>query len=215
MDDPTWTWPGPGVIADDLPDDLRGWIKSELAPGERLLWAAQSVPSPRSIRGYVVGAGFGVGLVCAGAVCLAGFIGGFGRLPSSDRGVYLAIFGLLAGIVGSLVLLGTIGSWFEGQSERRRAAQRLYALTDRRAIIWRPRADPEAVEIHSIHRGEIDRVHRVEHPGGAGDVHFSRAGGLSNGSWPPLQFEMIPEVRRVEELSRRTLIGSALMPEDV
>lgn len=38
----------PDLIGDELPDGMRGRIKTELAPGERLIWAGRAVSTTNS-----------------------------------------------------------------------------------------------------------------------------------------------------------------------
>ena len=92
----------------------------------------------------------------------------------------------------------------------------LYAVTDRRAIIWIPMRYLDALEIHSFDRGRVAKIHRMEYPDGSGDVYFTITGEavLHNPEEPQerLGFKHIPEARRVEELLRRTLLDPPAGP---
>jgi hypothetical protein len=213
----------PALISDffdDLPDYIRGRIKAELLPGERILWASRPVLHPSGLgRDALVAAGFVVGLWSICGVCLAGFFGAFGGKNSRFEGP-LVVLGLIAGVVGCLVVFGMIMSRRDEREKEGRVAEEFYALTDRRAIIWRPgrdfdaRPDLEPLEVHSIFRGQIGHVHRVEYADGSGAIQFALSGDVRPTFWPTLQFESIFEVRRVEDLVRATLIGPARKPED-
>lgn len=189
---------------DELSEDLRARIKPELAPDERLCWAGRSglrVPTAGSsgVTFALFAGGFGV----ISVVCLAAFAGAFG--PRWLRiEMLLAGVGLVAGIIALLMVLGMIGSVVDARAERRRFRGELYALTDRRAIIWRPQPRSSGVEVFSFPRGTVKTVHRLEYPDGSGDVSFGRPEATA---WnDPTAFFGVPEARRVEELVRRLLI---------
>ena len=95
-----------------------------------------------------------------------------------------------------------VGNFFTKGNERRKLAGQVYALTDRRAVIWVP-AERSAVAVHTFQRGAIDgkALHRVQYPDGSGDVLFQGHyyAGVAG-------FLGIAEVRRVEELVRRFLV---------
>ena len=194
-------WPDLGTTLDDLPDDLRARIKAELAPGERLLWAARGEPRrPKSDQGCLVIA-LSVLAAGVGALSLAGLF--FARPPSTDN--FLQNIGIVLALMGGF---GTIGA-LVGQSLNRASRWKVtvgiqYALTDRRAIIWRPVAGTAGVEVHSIGPSLVNSVHRLEYADGSGDVVL----GLERGTMtrPPHQIEGVRDVRRVEDLVRRTLL---------
>ncbi len=203
MDD----WPTPEPV--ELPEGIHDLIKPELQPGERLLWAGRgsirprivypSNPSMNPLAAALLAAGFFI----IGELCLAGYFGAFGRgFDEKDSGKLL-LFGLIGTIGGSLGGVGMIGGWLSRSSERTKAAQSLYALTDRRVIIRKPRRGTDAVEVYTSPRGKIRDVHRVEYSDGSGDVIC----GVSEEMWwgACCNLEGVAEVRRVEELVRRFL----------
>ena len=218
MDD--LSWPSPATILDDLPDDLRARIKGELAPGERLLWAAKAVPRAwEKGTNYPAMLLFAGGFATLGALCIGAF---FGPLAARLRGVegLLFVAGLVAGFV-AFCILATIFATIGGQSwqalKGRRDVAKAYALTDRRAIIWAPVVDSEAITVWSYPRRQAGQVHRVEFPDGSGDVGVDAPKGAKGDvSWDSLKFEGVADVRRVEALVRATLIGHdpvTLVPE--
>ena len=72
-----------------------------------------------------------------------------------------------------------------------------------------PEIGTEAVEIHSVPKGTVDHVRRVEYLDGSGHVIFSG----EESEWNFNEFEWVDDVRRVEELVRRTLVESLKPPD--
>jgi hypothetical protein len=189
----------------ELPEDLHEVIKPELAPGERLLWAdrANARASGRAsspLLGFVRAAGF----LMISAGCFAAFFGLLGQRFHVIEGA-TGMFGMIAGIIGFLILIGTLGGWISEGLGRALVKRRCYALTDRRAIVWNLRSGSRAVEVHSFHRGRVKDVRRVEYPDGSGDVIFA----LNEARYDEVEsgrFVGVAEVRRVEDLVRKVLI---------
>ncbi|CAN5869946.1 hypothetical protein BH23PLA1_BH23PLA1_02110 [soil metagenome] len=198
----------------DLSDDHRGRIKSELVPGERLLWAARSRPRPFRFGGHRTWSAVAAGIIGLGVFFLSiGFQFLDGPFPDSDELVGLGIFLVF---IGALVALVVIASLVSTRAARCRDANTFYAVTDRRAIIWRPLPKAHALEIHTIERGRVEKIHRVEYPDGSGDVIFTCPGDAQHLYNPEftgkqLSFKDIPEVRRAEDLLRRTLFRDDAM----
>jgi hypothetical protein len=200
MDDRTFFDP------DKFPEDLHEVIKPELAPGERLLWAGRA-----NMRGWLGSSGllalviWAAGFLVVSAVCFAGLFGALGRRFAAIDGA-TAIIGVISGIIGFLILIGTLARLVSEGAGRALVKKRCYALTDRRAIVWNPRPGSKAVEVYSIPRGRIKDVHRAEYPDGSGDVIFA----LQDPGYDESQsggFLGVAEVRRVEDLVRRVLIA--------
>jgi hypothetical protein len=198
-------------VEPEFVDDVRGLVKSELEPGERLLWAGEGNPRPgRPLVNHnpLVAPLWGVGMLGVGALFLAARFGAFGRFFAfhpTDAGALL-MFGLISVLIGVLVLLGVFAGWCFRRVKRNRSAKSLYALTDRRVIIWKPREGTEAIEVHTVPRGKFSNVHRVEYPDGSGDLVFEFSQEMYYCSY---QFEGVAEVRRVEALVRNFLLVSA------
>jgi hypothetical protein len=180
-----------------LPDDLVGRVKSELVPGERILWAGRSLrPPARAIhlRWLVVFLPIPVALFVLGLLSILGLRGG--RRGDDDLGGTIVLL-IISAAVAVGMLMGIADTW----ADRRLRPWNAYALTDRRAIVWLPKASG-AVEIFTYPARSIGLIHRTELPDGSGDVIF-------RGNVPHHAFQGfagVAEVRRVEALAREVLI---------
>lgn len=192
----------------DIADDLLARIKGELAPDERLVWVDESRIGPKSgASGWVVALIWALACGLVSAYCLS--------LPihaesGAAHGAVAPVAGLLSEIAAFLILVGMFGTWVSGLGRRGDRTPTLRALTDRRAIIRRPRIGTKAIEAHSIDRGTVRHPHRVEYPDGHGDVVFNRPTG--QGWVPEIAFENVPNVRRVEDLAKQVLLNAATTP---
>jgi len=186
-----------------LTDDLRARLKGELEPGERLLWAARSDPpfEPPS-------AGFLVSIAIA-LVCLA--VGVAIAAPRENRHAVndsTMTAGLVFLGIGCLFVIGLIAAWRNRWSERRRLSNVCYAITNRRAIVWAPEPKGDAIRVHTVPRGQVRKLVRIECPNGSGSLEFSGEWENIDFEWHPFGFKHIPEVRRVEQIIRNNLITS-------
>ena len=190
-------------LASDLTDELRARVKSELEPGERLLWTSRAVPSPAPIgAGYWIASAIARGLLFLGLGAIAFALGEPRPFSHKDSTMPLGLF-LCGG--GSILLAVTMGVWWNRRVELRRKANICYAITDRRAIAWLPEPQPDAVRVISLRRGRIKNVERVERSDGSGNLEFSWPR-VPYPSWRLSGFEHIPEVRRVEQIVRNYLM---------
>lgn len=194
-----------GVPDDDgLPDDLRALVKSELRPGERLLWAARAVRPPSDTPGFQgngTGLAWFVGSAGVALGSLAYILGAFGP-PSEVAVILIKLLAFMSGVVASGIAIGLATMLAGRASARRRAALVAYALTDARAILWRPRHGTQAVEIYTFPARSLASIHRAEFPDGSGDVIF----GDDSPDWITQGFLGVAEVRRVEALAREHLL---------
>ena len=186
----------------ELDEGLFGLIKPELEPGERLIWAARSRGDQgRGHAGHLRAIGWVAGLFLFSVSCFA--ILPFRFVPSEVFIGTMTILGTTAlatsMVVGLIVVLRYAGhllrSW--------RRVPDVYAITDRRAIIWTASPVAGAVDVVVLPYGSIhaQSIHRTQFPDGTGDLHLS-------GYRPNSSFRGIDEVRRVENLVRAYLVAS-------
>lgn len=194
----------PSLIEDELEGDVRSRVKAELAPGERLLWSARPLikPTPASL-GFkalrIVDAFFM--LMSMGLFVTAN------RSRSMDVDGFL-FAGWLALFAALLITWALLASWNHRRMDLAKRSETLYALTDRRAIVWIPDRAEGAVKVQTFARGTVSGVHRVEYPDGSGDILFRVNGsGLDYAGeyWGEFGILGIADVRTVEEQVLRTL----------
>jgi hypothetical protein len=198
------------LLGHDLPDDLRPWVKAELEPGEHVIWAARALLPPRttSIPGRVTAALWAAALLSISGGCLYLVLGPLAERVQEVDGFLLAT-GLLSGIIGFFVVVGTVAASLTELGQGRGEAGPWYALTDRRAVVWEPQPDSKGIAVRAYPRGSVESVSRVEYPDGSGDVVFGlpkTAFGISPG------FKTVADVRRVEKLAREVLVEKASAP---
>jgi hypothetical protein len=186
----------------DLTEELRACVKRELEPGERLLWAACSLPPPFRIgRGFLFASAIALFLFGSGFTYLAyAFAQPRAKEEYTPAGIMLLAF-------GCLFLIGLIASLISRLSNRRRTARFCNAVTDRRAIVWQPEPQGDAIRVQTVGRGEVRSLVRIERPDGSGTLEFSGTRGeVDYDGFHPVRFEHIPEVRRVEQIIRNNLM---------
>ena len=191
-----------------IPDDLKAWVKPELAPGERLLWAARAISRPTNTAEWLTKISlFLVGFLGSSGLFLAGCFGWLGNSIAAYSAL-LGLLGVITGLIGFAILLGMLGGWSIRRSQRRLIEGNVYALTDRRAILWKRRVGIDAIEVHSFACGKIARVSRLEYPDGSGDVFFAFPRDEEGFYFGERGFLGVAEVRRIEEMVRKTLIDA-------
>jgi hypothetical protein len=197
-----------GDSFDALSDDIRACVKGELEPGERLLWAARSEPMFQGV-GFAFYA-FSALTIILLSLGLIGMSRGLNRQRVNDGNEMVA--GMVFAGGASAVLLGLIGNWRSKVKEHALASRSLYAITDRRAIIWAPEPKGNAVRIRTIPRGEVYNLVRLENPDGSGSVLFTSSKDDTthhiDAQWYTFGFRHVADVRRVELLVRNNLMGS-------
>jgi hypothetical protein len=193
-----------GDLDDGLPDEVRGRVKAELQPGERLLWTGRSFPPPELI------AVWHIVLVVIGLILIAFGTAGIIHALRDTRARVIQDStmptGLALSSIGCIVIVCTIGGWVAGRFQRSNKARIYYAVTDRRAITWIPEPRADAVRVRSVPRGQFKDVVRVERPDGSGSLEFSYYDHVSMMHWQHEGFQHIHEVRRVEQIIRNYLM---------
>lgn len=194
-----------GEIAGDLDEEALSRIKSELVPGERLLWAGRPrVPTVPISSGFytwgLLATVFLLLFMWFMRLCLhVGFASN-----ESPAGV-----GIVCGVLGLLIVSGMVLNRRERRREGARISNILYALTDQRAIAWMPHLRKDATEVTSIHKGSSVLISRVEYADGSGDVMFRSRLYDEYGNFDDRRFygfEGIENPRQLEALCRRTLL---------
>lgn len=191
------------AMPEALPEDLAVKVKAEMRPGERLLWASYATQRPVPIGpGPVAAIRW---LVAVWGLALAGLgysLGDFGS-PWNIAVPFVRLVAGFAGVLGAIIAIGIAITLANNATLRRRSRSFIYALTDARAILWKPRAGTRAVEVYSVPARSLFRVYRVELPDGSGDVIFDYDG---SGAWNTDGFLGVSEVSRIEALARTVLI---------
>jgi hypothetical protein len=206
---------GPDMAAymfDDknLPVDLDVLVRSELSDGERLLWVGQPRPS-RIAYGAIPLVLFGIPWTAFALFWVAmsyTMSGGFNQVNGGPAPFGVFRFFPLFGLPFVLIGLGMLSSpyWLWRQAKRT-----CYALTDRRAILWKAGMFG-SVTVRSYGPEALDRVTRTSYADGCGDLVFEEvvtAGTDSEGRRTARTsrygFMAIKQVREVEELLRKSL----------
>ncbi len=190
-------------IGFEVPDEALALFKTELEPGERLLWAGESGRRVSSEGiGWVGALVWFLGCLAVCVVCTT-VLFSIPRFQSNEGPV--VFLGFVFGIVAFLILVGMIASALSKIGSRSdRARDSVYALTDRRAI-FRHKMDGKAVRVVSLRRGQVGHIHRVESADGSGDVFFHLP--EKQTGYIPTTMDSVPDVRRVEDLARRVLLA--------
>ena len=180
-----------------LPPELEQRVQSELTAGERLVWIGRARPD----------------LYRRQTVFLAIFGAIFGGAP-----LFMLAKGLAAGaplfpylftlpflLIGGYLLTAPI--WMP-----RRVRRIIYALTDRRTLIWEPGWFRDRYTVRSYTRESLGRMVRVDRAGETGDLVFEEfytrstdSDGASSTTRTQRGFMGVDGVREVEELVRLTL----------
>jgi hypothetical protein len=190
-------------VEDGLSDDLRARVKSELEPGERVLWAGHSNP-PIEPRGLGFHFAFTITLVIF-AIGLF-FVTPPRVGPNAGGGSTLGV-GLVVLGIDSLFIIALIAGWNGRRTHRRQMTNTCYAVSDRRVIIWVPELKGDAIRVQALERGQFRHLIRTERPDGSGTLEFSAAPRDADfGYYHRFMLANIPEVRRVEQIVRNNLM---------
>lgn len=187
-----------------LPPRLETQVRAELQTGERLVWVGQPRPDLVMRAAYFLvpfGLLFG-GFAVFWITTASSFRGGGGPALFD----FFPCFGIPFVLIGLALVASPV--WL-----RRKAGNTVYALTDRRAILWEP-GWFGAVTVRSYAAAGLGRMARRDRAGGAGDLVFeefvtssTNSDGHTSSTTHQRGFLCIDRVREVEDLVRRTLLS--------
>ncbi len=196
-----------------LSDAQRARIKAELVPGERLLWSSVGTFSPNGGCGPKTLSVTALGFLAASTILFVHFF----RLPALNgkESDSVLIAAVLTGLVGFLIVVAIISTFWSRKKYDNILVGCLYVLTDRRAILWRPDAGP-GTEVISLVPGQVQNISRVEKTDNSGDLLFWA--GLPGNfvdqgepvMWDRPRFIGVPNIRQVEDMARRVLLPDFL-----
>jgi hypothetical protein len=203
---------------DTLPPELDQRVRSELAADERLVWVGR--PRPDLYRGQTIflaifGAFFtaiALFMFSIGLVMTVGFAG-FGAAAGGAGGglagcfpLFFCLFTVPFMLIGGYMMTAPL--WMP-----KRIARVVYALTNRRAIIWEPGWFRGQYTVRNYTREGLGRMYRTDRADGSGDLVFEEFYTQSSNSDGNVStrrnqrgFLGIDRVREVEELLRLTLM---------
>jgi hypothetical protein len=154
----------------ELDDELRACVKSELEPGERLIWAARACPPPVPVIAPFPA--FFTALVCG----LSGFalavvhgVYGLVELPPWEAAV---VFSFAPAVIGFFIVMSLVGRRIVYLRARWRLAHTFYCLTDGRAIVGLDHGDGEPIWFSSLPFSQFHDTLCIDHADGSGDVYF-------------------------------------------
>lgn len=179
----------------ELSAELRRLVDNELDRDERLVWLAQ--PDPKAFtRGYWPIQLFGIPFTAFSVFWIT--------MAASMGGGLFALFGLPFVLVGS----GMLSAPYWG---RRWARKSVYAITDKRAIVFKQ--EWNGMSIRSFRPEQLGSIERRQHADGAGDLIFTREissyGGNNSGPRiTPIGFLGVANVKQVEDLVEQLAASS-------
>lgn len=198
-----------GDFEGDFSESHLARIKAELELGERLLWASRPYPKMETPRfGLYLAPTVAVIFLAAACLAFANAWGYLGR-PATDGSSFLGgcLFSTFGCLIGWFVVAGL---WFQ-RNERIRMDDTLFAVTDRRALVWSPVGRSGSFHVLSVVLGRLTGVSRLEHPDGTGDLLFGSENGYCDFGEDcvrrPISFQHVPNVRQVERIVRQNLLN--------
>ncbi|MCL2623349.1 MAG: hypothetical protein FWD31_06755, partial [Planctomycetaceae bacterium] len=174
-----------------LPPALQDWIDRELESEENLIWVGQPIPAyfvSYSSAGQVLQVMVGIPYTTFAVFVICVAIGMQAPLWFILFGILFMLFGLLMTCSPFII--------------RHRLKKTVYAITDRRAIIFTQRLF--STKIQSFAPDQLNELETLENNNGAGRILFSVC--AADYFYHPLkvsrrnEFFNIPQVREVEQL---------------
>lgn len=196
------------ALRDDPMQDPR--IERELEEREELIWAGRPDPKLMGCRSTPAVI-FGIPWTAFSVFWV--YMAGQGIWGGSGPGGVMKWLFPLFGVPFVLIGIGMLSApWWAGRAARKT----LYALTDRRCVIWRPGF--RSISVKSYGPDDLDGMSRVERRDGVGDVIFVRSirirepGSSSDTVSTPEGFMGVADVRTLERLIRDTLLTEFPVP---
>lgn len=195
-------------VDEGLGELLAAGVKSQLLPGEHILWAGRGsvhpLPTVRVFPAFF--AAFLCGMSGFALMVLFG-IYGLRKMDTAEMAFFLC---LAPAALGGMAALGIAWSWARHRIWQRRIARSLYFVTDRRAVVARKKRRTDEVSLESWTPEDFDGTRRVEHGDGTGSIYFCYDDEVFAPEWG---FEGIRDASRVEELIRESLLGAEVEAE--
>ena len=189
--------------------DQRRMVEAELEPGERLLWWARPLAGRLAIKTLPIIL-FGIPWTAFALFWMWG-ASGFGHTPKSDDAGpfrFFFLFGLPFVLIGLGMLSAPYWAWRKGQ-------RTVYAVTDRRAIIFAASLWGSS-NIRSFAPAALADLERKQRPDGSGDIIFCREVSPINTNNRTRQTEIgfvgVANVKQVETLLKALAQDAAPAP---
>ncbi len=178
--------------------DLQSCVENELESGEKIVWLGQPIAGRFARQAWPIVL-FGIPWT-AFSIFWMGAAGGFAILGNGGKflpGGLFCLFGLPFVLIG----FGMLSSpyWM-----RRSARKSVYAVTDRRAIIFSSGLRGK-ISIRSFAPEGLTDLEREQYPDGSGDLIFTRDIRRTSDSTTTkkIGFMAVPDVKSVEALIRQ------------
>jgi hypothetical protein len=188
-----------------LPEELQDRVRAEMRGDEKLLWTGQPIPG-HFLQSAIPNMLGGIFVTAFAIFWMAGASGVWGGGTARTENLLFSLFGIPFLLFG----LGLLTSPF-WMCER--ASRTCYALTNQRAIIWKPGFFD--MEVRSYHAPQLNRMFRHDYRDGSGDLIFQDFimtkddDGHERATSNKQGFIGIKDVRTVENLIRETLLSES------
>ena len=191
-----------------LPLELADQVRNELELSERVIWIGQPIPEreAQKARGskYFAIAFLGIIFLWTLGMCWKVILG-IEEFNLSNT--WFAICSLP-------LWIGGIWLFYRPEIMKRNASHTVYALTNQRAIVWKPDFS-NRLAIRSYRENDLKKISRIQYDDGSGDLVFedvSREDTPSEQSEERCGFLSLANVKTVEALVRKTLLEKSEPP---
>jgi hypothetical protein len=199
-----------------LSPDAQARLERELVLGERVLWAgagqvSRSVDAPFDAPSVVIAA-VGYSVLLGGLLVRQRWEVWTLRPETIGSFAMLMMMATMAASLATLWILARLAHVLTAQRSirHRPPTSSLYAITDRRAILWSPSYDGSSLRVASLARGQVDYVQRSERADGLWDVDLHV--NIRHHLLPTSFMGIVPEPR-VEYPARAVLVTTSSNPD--